>query len=59
MKANGIANDAILQKGFMFLKRIAKNAARRMDAEHKSVKRYCSLFIDSTCNLSVYIISEL
>jgi hypothetical protein len=53
MKANGIANDAILQKGFMFLKRIAKNAARRMDAEHKSVKRYCSLFIDSICNLSV------
>ena len=47
MKANGIANDAILQKGFMFLKRIAKNAARRMDAEHRSVKRYCSLFIDS------------
>lgn len=59
MKANGIANDAILQKGFMFLKRIAKNAARRMDAEHKSVKRYCSLFIDSICNLSVCIISEL
>ena len=59
MKANGIANDAILQKGFMFLKRMEKNAARRMDAEHRSVKRYCALFIDSIFNLSVYIISEL
>lgn len=59
MKTRERANEAIRHKGLTLLNRMAKNAARRMDAEHRSVKTYCSLFIDSICNLSVYIISEL